>query len=91
MTKADRIDLRVHEDIKAHFTAAAEAAGMTLTAFVIAAAQEQATRVLRARQAVVLSGHDRDLFLAALDRPARPIPDALRRAKKRRAKLLAND
>lgn len=90
MAKAERIDLRVQEDLKGHFTAAAEASGMNLSTFLIAAAREQAARVLRTRQAVVLTDRDRDQFLAALDRPARPIPDSLRKAKERRADLVAN-
>lgn len=91
MAKAERIDLRVQEELKGQFSAAAEASGMNLTTFLIAAAREQAARVLRARKAVVLSDRDRDLFLAALDRAPRPIPDALRKAKERRNAVVVND
>lgn len=38
-----------------------------------------------------LSDRDRDQFLAALDRPARPIPEAIRKAKKRHEELIVSD
>jgi len=90
MAKAERIDLRVQEELKGRFTAAAEAVGMNLSTFIIAAAQEQAARVLRSREAVVLSDRDRDRFLAALDRPAQPLPESLRKTKARRSALMAD-
>jgi len=40
-------------------------------------------RVLRSRQVLMLSNYDRDQFLAALDRPVRPTPSAVQRAKER--------
>ena len=83
--KTQRIDLRVQEELKGRFSAAAEVVGMNLTTFVIAAAQEQAVRILRSRQAVMLTDRDRDLFLAALDRPVRPIPESMKRAKRHHA------
>jgi uncharacterized protein (DUF1778 family) len=85
MAKAERIDLRVQQELKERFSAAAEAVGMSLTGFVIAAAQEQAARVLRTQRSVILSDRDRDRFLAALDRSARPAPESVRRAKERHA------
>jgi uncharacterized protein (DUF1778 family) len=91
MPKQDRIDFRVDEAVKAQFSQAAEALGMNLSTFMIAAAQEQAIRAQRRTRAVVLSDRDRDQFLAALDRPARPVPQAVRKAKARQATLLADD
>ncbi|MCW8827609.1 MAG: hypothetical protein OQK94_00985 [Gammaproteobacteria bacterium] len=38
-----------------------------------------------------LSDPDRDIFLDALSRPARPIPDSIRVAKKRREKIIISD
>ena len=90
MAKGERIDLRVQEDLKERFSAAAEAVGMSLTGFVIAAAQEQAARVLRTQHSVVLSDRDRDRFLAALDLPARSVPESVRRAKERHATRLVD-
>lgn len=90
MAKQDRIDFRVDEAIKAQFTEAAEVFGMNLSTFMIAAAQEQVARAQRRKQAVVLSDRDRDLFFAALDRPARPMPEAIRKAKARKGALVVN-
>lgn len=91
MAKQERIDFRVSESIKTCFADAAEASGMTLSTFMIAAAQEQAARVLRQQQAVVLSDRDRDRFLSALDRPVRSIPQSVRKAKKRQSSLVKDD
>lgn len=91
MPKQDRIDFRVEESVKAQFTSAAEAYGMSLSSFMIAAAQEQAIRAQRRCEAVTLSERDRDAFLAALDGPDRPLPEALRKAKKRRTSRIVSD
>jgi uncharacterized protein (DUF1778 family) len=88
MAKLDRIDFRVDEAIKTQFTEAAEVFGMNLSTFMIAAAQEQVARAQRRKQAVVLSDHDRELFLAALDRPARPMPESIRKAKARKGAMV---
>lgn len=90
-TKAERIDLRVPREFKSFVTEAAATAGMSLSAFIASAVQEAAERVMRSRQVVMLSERDGERFLAALDRPARPIPDALAKAKSRRETLLADE
>ena len=90
-TKAERIDLRVPSEFKNLVTEAATAAGMSLSAFISSAAQEAAERVMRSRQVVMLSERDGERFLAALDRPARPVPDALAKAKIRRETLLIDE
>ncbi|VAX03395.1 hypothetical protein MNBD_GAMMA19-2014 [hydrothermal vent metagenome] len=82
-TKNERIDLRVPSALKAMVAEASEASGLSISAFIAAAARDQAERVLRSRQVLMLSNRDRDQFLAALDRPARPVPSAVQRAKKR--------
>ena len=84
LTKAERIDLRVPRELKELATEAATATGMSLSAFVASAVQELAVRVTRNRQVVMLSDRDRDRFLTALDRPARPQPEAIRKAKTNR-------
>lgn len=92
MAKQDRIDFRVDETIKAQFTQAAEAFGMSLSTFMIAAAQEQVVRAQRRSQVVMLSDRDRDLFLSALDRTAaRPVPETIHKAKARHGVLIARD
>lgn len=91
MAKQERIEFRVDEAEKARFAEAAEVFGMNLSTFMIAAAQEQAARALRRSQAVALSDRDRDRFLAALDRPARPMPQTIRKAKARKGALVVSD
>lgn len=53
--------------------------------------QEQVAWVQRRKQAVTLSNRDRDLFLTALDRPARPMPEAFRKAKARQGTQVVSD
>jgi uncharacterized protein (DUF1778 family) len=91
MAKQDRIDLRVDETVKTQFTEAAEAFGMNLSTFIIAAVQEQVARAQNRKRAVMLSDRDRDLFLAVLDRAVRPMPEAIRKARKRHATSVASD
>lgn len=81
--KNERIDLRVPSALKAMVAEAAKASGLSISAFIAAAARDQAERVLRAQRILMLSNHDRDLFLTALDRPARPAPKSVQRAKAR--------
>ena len=91
MAKQERIDFRVDEIIKAQFAEAAEVFGMNLSTFIVAAAQEQVIRAQRHKQAIVLSDRDRDQLFSALDRNARPIPEAIRKAKSRHAALIASN
>jgi uncharacterized protein (DUF1778 family) len=90
MAKDDRIDFRIDEAVKAQFSLAAEAYGMNLSTFMIAAAQEQVARANRRLKSIRLSDRDRDAFLKALDQPARPIPDPLLKAKNRRVRRITS-
>jgi len=91
MAKQDRIDFRGDERIKAQFVETAERSGMNLSTFMITAAQEQVLRVQRRERAVSLSDRDRDRFLAAIERPARPAPEAMKRARERHTAIVVND
>jgi uncharacterized protein (DUF1778 family) len=90
MAKQDRIDFRIDESVKAQFSMAAEAYGMNLSSFMIAAAQEQVIRARRRLDTLKLSDRDRDAFLHALDQSARPVPAALVEAKKRQGKRITS-
>lgn len=80
--KTARFEARITEEQKALFIRAAELTGRSLTDFVIASAQETATRALRDHESMVLSARDRETFVAALlDAPA-PAP-RLRKAVRR--------
>lgn len=91
MPKQERIDFRVDAEIKAQFVEAAESLGMNLSAFIIAAAQELAARAQRRSRTMVLSEADRDRFLAALDRAARPAPSAMEKAKRLHRELVTGE
>ncbi len=91
MPGQERIDFRVDADTKAEFVEAAQAYGMNLSSFMIAAAREFVLRIQRQQQGLQLSDRDRDRFLAALDRPPRPAPDAFRQARKRHRRLAGDD
>lgn len=91
MPKQHRIEFRIDETIKTQFAEAAEIFGMNISTFMIAAAQEQVARARRHKQAVSLSDRDRELFLAVLDRPARPLPASTRKAKTRHADQIVSE
>ena len=61
-----RLEARITEQQKAIFLRAAKLTGRSLTDFVVASAQENATRTLRDHDAMVLSDRDRKAFVAAL-------------------------
>ncbi len=67
-----RLEARVTRAQKALFAEAASIQGRSLTAFMVAALEEQARRVLREHEAVVLSASDRDVFVRALLAPPTP-------------------
>jgi uncharacterized protein (DUF1778 family) len=91
MAKLERIDFRVDEAVKAQFTHAAEAFGMNLSTFMIAAAQEQVVRARRRLEALKLSDADRDAFIKALDQPVRHLPTALAKTTRRRGTRILSD
>jgi len=72
--KTARFEARITEEQKALFVRAAELTGRSLTDFVLASAQENATRALRDYEAMVLSARDRETFVAALLDAPGPAP-----------------
>ena len=63
----ERIDLRTSPEIKALIARAAATSGVSLSAFLITSAQEQAKRVLAESETLTLSPSDWTAFFAALD------------------------
>lgn len=88
MAKQVSIEFIVDERIKNQLVKAAEAYGMDLSTFVVAAAQMQAERVLRLSQPITLSNDESDKFVSALQRPARVAPESVRKAIARHSKLI---
>jgi uncharacterized protein (DUF1778 family) len=80
--KTARLEARITKQQKAFFLRAAQLAGLSLTDFVVASAQENASRTLRDHDAMVLSDRDRKAFVAALLTAPEP-PTRLRKAVQR--------
>lgn len=91
MAKQDRIDFRIDENLKTEFAHSAEVFGMNLSTFMISAARQLSSRARRMEQLPPLSDRDRDVFLAALDRPAREMPESIKKAKANYSKLIASE
>ena len=70
----ERIDLRTTPEIKELMVRAASAAGVSLSAFLIASAQERAKKLLAERETLTFSRRDWDAFFAALDNADKPRP-----------------
>ena len=70
----ERIDLRTSPEIKELIVRAAATAGVSLSAFLIASAQERAKQVLSESETLMLSPRDWDAFFAALDNTDKPRP-----------------
>lgn len=73
MPATERIDLRTTKTVKTAIQQAADRLGLTVSAFIAQHAYDAAQRVL-AEENLVLSDRDRDIFLAALERPPNPKP-----------------
>jgi uncharacterized protein (DUF1778 family) len=83
-----RLEARVTGDQKALFQHAADLAGRSLTDFVIGSVQEAASRAIREREVLTLSGLDREVFLDAILHPPAP-SKRLRQAAQRYKRLSA--
>ena len=68
-TRTARLEARVTPEQKAHLERAAQLQGRSLTDFIVAVAEEAATRILREREVLTLSARDRVAFVAALLKP----------------------
>lgn len=83
-----RFDFRIESSRKRTIEQAAALMGMSLTQFAKTALVERAQEVVQQYQPTVLSDHDRDIFLAALDSDAKP--NAATRRAARHYKQLRN-
>lgn len=63
----ERIDLRTSAEIKSLISRAASLSGVSLSAFLVSAAQDRARQVLAESENVNLSPRDWDAFFTALD------------------------
>jgi len=84
-TKDDRLQIRVAPERKRILEEAAESAHLSVSAFVLQAAEARADEILLERQLVRLAPHAAEAFAAALERPAEVnerLAGALRRPRK---------
>jgi uncharacterized protein (DUF1778 family) len=72
--KEDRLDIRLEPERRRLLDEAAEARGMTVTAFVLSSATQAAQDVLADRTSFVLPSERWDAFVDLLERDARPMP-----------------
>jgi uncharacterized protein (DUF1778 family) len=70
----ERIDLRTSPETKELIVRAACAAGMSVSAFLLSAAQERARQVLAEQEFLIFTARDWNAFAAALDNTDRPRP-----------------
>jgi len=73
--RSARMNLRIAEDVDAKIRRAAQASGMSTSAFVARAASTAADEVLADRQVFRLDPEQWEQFVALLDRPARDLPE----------------
>jgi uncharacterized protein (DUF1778 family) len=74
-TRSRRIDVRVTHAQDALIREAAALAGETVTGFLLGAAQERARELLDERRHLIVSDQAFARFAAALDAPAKPVPE----------------
>lgn len=70
----ERIDLRTTPEIKELIVRAATTAGVSLSAFLIACAQDRARQILAESESLTFSARDWDAFFAAMDNADKPRP-----------------
>jgi uncharacterized protein (DUF1778 family) len=73
-TRSRKIDVRVTDEQDARIREAAAAAGETVTAFLLNAAEDRARAILDERRHLVISARAFAAFAAALDEPGEAVP-----------------
>ncbi|MBI4753833.1 MAG: DUF1778 domain-containing protein [Betaproteobacteria bacterium] len=70
----ERIDLRTSPEVKELIVRAAASTGVSLSAFLLGAAQERAKQVLSESETLTLTSRDWEAFFTALDETDKPRP-----------------
>src|ERR1700724_543001 len=70
-----RLEVRVTAEQDALIRQAADLEDTTVTAFVLDTVTTRARQVLKKNQDLILSNAAFDLFIAELDKPAKPVPE----------------
>jgi uncharacterized protein (DUF1778 family) len=74
-SRRHRLEVRVTPEQDALIRQAADLEATTVTAFVLDTVTAEAKRVVKQHQDVVLSNEAFDKFIAALDKPAKAVPE----------------
>ncbi|HLN05053.1 MAG TPA: DUF1778 domain-containing protein [Acidimicrobiales bacterium] len=74
-SRRHRLEVRVTPEQEALIRQAADLEHETVTSFLLETATDRARRVLKARSTVTLSNEAFDRFYAALDEPAKNVPE----------------
>lgn len=82
--RTERLEARIASETLAVVKRAAELQGRSLSDFVIAAAEQAATRAIEETQMIRLSVEDQRAFAASIIDPPEPAPALLRAAKAHR-------
>ena len=72
MNKQDRVEFRTSHQEREQIEKAAAFLGMNISAYLRMVALERSTEVIKNSRTLLLSDRDRDVFLAALERPPNP-------------------
>jgi len=86
-TKTERIEARTSPAIRQLLEKAAMLEGRSLSDFIVSMASEGARRTLREFNEISLTAKDQRAFAKGILNP-KPVPDALKRAKKRHKELI---
>ncbi len=73
-SQSARLDMRIDRRAKRLIERAALITGQTLTDFAVSNLVQLAMETIERYEKLVMSNRDRDRFLAALDRPPKPLP-----------------
>lgn len=87
LTKPERLEARVTREQKQLIERAAELEGRSITDFLVSSAQSAAKQVILDHNVLKLTTRDREVFVHALLKPAKPTAK-LRRAVKRYKELI---
>jgi len=86
-TKTERIEARTSSDVRKLIETAAKLEGRSISDFVVSMAVAGARRTIQEFNVISLSERDQQAFAASLLNP-KPVPAALKRAKKRHEELI---
>jgi uncharacterized protein (DUF1778 family) len=80
-SRSVRLEMRINFQAKSLIERAATLTGQTVTDFAVSNLVQLAVETIERHQRLEMTDRDRDRFLAALDRPPKPLPELERAAR----------